>query len=180
MSNRSQTTEAANFDSRAYCKGQIPQFKIGVFGSRSLTDERVEIIITETAREHNATHIVTCQEPQGVSEVAQATAKKWGYILICHFLNMRYMRGAFEQRSKEIVKDCDFFLIIHDGKSKGTANELELVKKSGKLYRYEQLDPTEYDRSVGFNIEQMWGSDSGLNMDSDLDDVFKKEGAKAQ
>ena len=143
-----------NFDSRAYCKN--PNFKkLAVFGSRSLCDERVFILIAEELRK-GFTHIITCQEPGGVSEVAQKVAKQYGYPLQCHFLNMQYLRGAFEQRSKEVIVEADEFLVIHDGQSKGTANELKLVKKSGKPYRYEILEKAEYSKSIGFNIDKEW------------------------
>jgi len=162
--------ENPNFDSRAFLKGQIKPFNIGVFGSRTLKDERVETIILEQVKKHNATKILTCQEPQGVSEVAQRVAKKYGYPLQVHFLNMQYLRGAFEQRSKEIIAASDFFIVIHDGKSKGTSNELKLVKKMGLPYHYEQLDPTPYDRSVGFNVKQDWDFDQNdFKLDASLE-----------
>jgi hypothetical protein len=147
-----------NFDSRAWLAG-LPTKKLGVFGSRGLRDERVEVLILEKMHAGGFTMIATCQEPQGVSEVAQRVGKKYGFPLELHFLNMRYLRGAFEQRSKEIVATCDEFLIIHDGQSKGTANEKRLVEKSGKPYQYETLEPSEYTRSVGFNIDKEWDSD---------------------
>ncbi len=145
-----------NFNSKDYCAGEINELNIGVFGSRTLADERVETIILEQLIEQKGTKIVTCQEPRGVSEVAQKVSKKYGYPLQLHFLNMRYLRGAFEQRSKEIIKECDYFIIIYDGKSQGTFNEKKLVEKSGKPYYYEELEISQYDRSVGFNIEQEW------------------------
>ena len=152
-----------NFDSRAYLKGDIKDFKIGIFGSRTLKDERVETIIIEKIKELNATMIATCQEPQGVSEVAQKVCKTYGYPLQLHFLNMQYLRGAFEQRSKEIVALCDYFIIIHDGVSKGTANEKILVEKSGKPFHYEVLEVSKFDRSVGFNVKEAWGTSDGEN-----------------
>ena len=151
-----------NFDSRNYLKGNIKPYKIGVFGSRSLKDERVKTIILEKIKELNATLILTCQEPQGVSEVAQRVCKDYGYPLQLHFLNMQYLRGAFEQRSKEIVADADYFIILHDGKSKGTLNEKILVEKTGKPFHYEILEPTQFDRSVGFNIKTDWGETTEL------------------
>ena len=69
---------------------------------------------------------------------------------------MQYLRGAFEQRSKEIVQDADYFIILHDGKSVGTTNEKKLVEKSGKPFYYEIIEPTKYERSVGFNIKDDW------------------------
>ena len=130
--------------------------KIAIFGSRTLRDERVKIIILEKIKELKATMIITCQEPQGVSEVAQRIAKETGIPLELHFLNFRYLRGAFEHRSKEIVKAADYFITIHDGISKGTANEHKLVLKSGKPYHYEVLENTPYERSVGFNVTEDW------------------------
>lgn len=147
-----------NFDSREFLKGNIKPYKVGVFGSRILKDERIKTIILEKIKEVNATLILTCQEPQGVSEVAQRVAKDYGYPLQLHFLNMQYLRGAFEQRSKEIIAEADYFIILHDGESKGTANEKKLVEKSGKPYHYEIIEPTKYDRSVGFNITKDWGA----------------------
>lgn len=143
-----------NFNSREFCKKPVIR-KLAVFGSRSLSDERVFILISEEMQK-GFTHILTCQEPGGVSEVAQKVAKQYAYPLQCHFLNMQYLRGAFEQRSKEIIVEADAFIVIHDGKSKGTANELKLVKKSGKPFRYEVLEKAEFSKSVGFNIEKEW------------------------
>tara|TARA_R110001632_G_C11149437_1_gene397202 strand:- start:75 stop:575 length:501 start_codon:yes stop_codon:yes gene_type:complete len=148
-----------NFDSRKYLKGNIKELKIGVFGSRTLKDERVLTIILEQIQKVNATKILTCQEPQGVSEVAQKVCKAYGYPLQLHFLNMQYLRGAFEQRSKEIVAEADYFIILHDGISKGTANEKKLVEKSKKPYHYEILEPSKFERSVGFNVKKDWASD---------------------
>ena len=145
-----------NFDSRKYCSGDTKECKMAVFGSRSLADERVETTILEQAIERGATKIITCQEPRGVSEVAQRVSKKYGYPLQVHFLNMQYLRGAFEQRSKEIIKEADFFVIIHDGDSRGTANEKKLVEKSGKPFFYQILEASKYDKSVGFNIDTEW------------------------
>lgn len=155
-----------NFNSRAYCKNPKPK-KLAVFGSRSIFDERVLILIKEKMNE-GFTHIITCQEPGGVSECAQKIAKQYGYPLQCHFLNMQYLRGSFEQRSKEIVCEADAFLVIHDGQSKGTSNELKLVKKSGKPFNYEVLEKSEYSKSVGFNVTQDWDieiNESDLSLD---------------
>ena len=118
MTKPKRNTDAANpnFDSRKYCQNPIPK-KLGVFGSRSLFDERVLILIKEKMNE-GFTHILTCQEPGGVSECAQKIAKQYGYPLQCHFLNMQYLRGAFEQRSKEIIIESDEFWLSMTGKAK--------------------------------------------------------------
>jgi hypothetical protein len=152
-------TENPNFDSRKWIAEGCPEKLLGIFGSRTLYDERVEITILEKINSGGFTGVATCQEPQGVSEVAQKVCKKFGFPLTLHFLNMRYLRGAFEQRSKEIVKTCDEFLIIHDGVSRGTANEKVLVEKSEKPFDYIVLEKSKHSRSVGFNIEKEWGMD---------------------
>ena len=109
---------------------------LGIFGSRSLNDERVKILILDAIAQWQPAYLVTTQEPQGVCEVAQRVAKETAIPLILHFLNFRYLRGAFEHRSKEVVKECSHFLLI-----------------------YEILEVTPYQRSVGFNIKQDWGTD---------------------
>jgi hypothetical protein len=145
--------------------------KVGIFGSRSLFDEMVRIEINEYL--HKNPHIaviVTCQEPRGVSEVAQRVARDTLYQLEVHFLNPHKARGAFHERAKRIVESADEFLIIHDGVSKGTANELEIVKKSGKKYKYVVLDKSKmYDYDTGFNITDTWSKKHGYN------DIFADE-----
>jgi len=87
--------------------------------------------------------IVTTQEPKGVCELAQIYAKENSMILELHFLNVKkYARGAFEHRSDNVIKSADFILLIHDGESKGTGNELERTKKFKKPYEYITLPKT--------------------------------------
>ena len=117
--------------------------RLGIFGSRTIRDDRVKMLIHEVIEETGADMIVTTQEPLGVCTVAQQVAKDMAIPLELHFLNFRYRRGAFEHRSDEVIKASDTILLIHDGKSKGTSNELERVKKFGKPYRYEVMEPTD-------------------------------------
>lgn len=137
-------------------KQENNQVIIGVFGSRSLKDERVKIILLEAIEKWPPAYLSTCQEPQGVSEVCQRVAKEKGIPLIVHFLNFRYLRGAFERRAKEIIIEATHYVVVHDGKSVGTANELKMVEKTGKPYIYEILEDTPYERSVGFNVKHEW------------------------
>ena len=66
------------------------------------------------------------------------------------------MRGAFEHRSKEVINDCDYMVLIHDGESKGTANELKQTIKAGRPYKYYELEKAEYPKSNGFKITEDW------------------------
>jgi hypothetical protein len=151
---------------------EIDNVKMCVFGSRTLSDERVKVAILEAMEKYGVTKILTCQEPEGVSEMAQRVAKETATPLQVHFLNFRFLRGAFEHRSKEAVKNADVFLIIHDGESKGTLNEKILVEKSGKPFDYVVLEKTEYKRSVGFNIKKDWGGDDKQQKNA-LSDLMK-------
>lgn len=164
---RNTNVETSNFDSRTFLKMGANEKSLGIFGSRSLSDERVQILILESLHTGEYTKIITCLEPGGVSEVARKIAASFGYPLQTHCLNMRYMRGAFEQRSKEIIALSDAFLIIHDGKSKGTANEKRLCEKSGKPVFYEILEPAKYKSSVGF-IDEEW-NENDLDFSNDLE-----------
>ncbi|MDR2754422.1 MAG: hypothetical protein LBC20_01825 [Planctomycetaceae bacterium] len=130
--------------------------KLGVFGSRTICDVRAALIIAETIQQlNNVTHIVTTQEPRGVCEVAQRFAKEQHLILELHFLNFAHAGGMFEHRSDQVIKSSDYILLIHDGVSHGTANELERTKKFCKPYCYKVIEPTNlsFDRDIGFNIK---------------------------
>ena len=71
------------------------------------------------------------------------------------FLNFKYLRGAFEHRTKDVIKEADYFVIIHDGESKGTMNEKKLIEKSGKPHEYHILEKTVHKKSVGFDAD-LW------------------------
>jgi hypothetical protein len=129
--------------------------KLAVFGSRTIKDNRVKIEIADFINEHPDFNIlVTTQEPKGVCALAQIYAKENAIPLELHFLNIkRYARGAFEHRSDEVIKSSDFVLLIHDGESQGTQNELARVKKFSKPYKYVKLDKTtELEREENSDI----------------------------
>lgn len=130
--------------------------KLSVHGSRTLQDERVKIILIEEIEKYGITEIVTHAEPEGVCEVARRLAKERAIPLKLHFLNFKYLRGAFEHRSKDVFNDSERAIFIHDGKSKGTSNEVKLAEKMGIPYTYHKLERTNYRASVGFEIEIPW------------------------
>ena len=126
--------------------------RLCVMGSRTLEDERVKIILLEEINKTNCAAIITCAEPGGVSEVARKLAKEKGMPLILFHLNFKYLRGAFEHRSIDALRASDAAVFVHDGESKGTANELQVCKKIGVPYRYEKLEKSPYKESVGFPV----------------------------
>jgi hypothetical protein len=131
------------------------KMKLAVFGSRSIKDNRVKIEIADFLNENpDFDMLVTTQEPKGTCALAQIYAKENAIPLELHFLNIkRYARGAFEHRSDEVIKSSDFVLLIHDGESQGTQNELMRVKKFNKPYKYVKLDKTtELEREENSDI----------------------------
>ena len=157
------------FDSRAYCKGKLKKYTLGVFGSRTLNCNTVNAIIHECIKKLQPTKIVTSQEPQGVCEVAQRVAKDLAIPLQLHFINMTYLRGAFEQRSIEVISEADYMLFIHDGQSKGTANEIEVCKKLNKPYELHVIEVDNLAKNVGFNISQEWNKKNNPTLDNEID-----------
>jgi hypothetical protein len=114
--------------------------RLAVFGSRTLGDERVRILILDAIDRFQPSAIVTSGEPAGVCGVARSVAADQGLPLTLHFLNFKFRGGAYEKRSIAVYKDCDHCLLIHDGKSDGTANELALAIKMQLPHTYETLD----------------------------------------
>ena len=135
--------------------------KLGIFGSRTLKDDRVKMLILDEIDKIGADTIVTTQEPLGVCTVAQNVAKEHHYILELHFLDFKYRTGAYEHRSDNVIKSADKILLIHDGSSKGTFNELERVKHFKKPYRYEVLSKTDSNlqRSVDKKLDAFGSSE---------------------
>ena len=127
--------------------------RLSVSGSRSLKDERVRILILEALDKYQATHLVTHGEPGGVCQVARDLARAKAIPLTLHFLDFSHRRGAFHHRTLAVFYATDVALFIHDGKSKGTANEYDVARKMGIPCEFHELDPAPYDVSVGFPLE---------------------------
>ena len=132
------------------------EFTLGFHGSRGLSDERVKIIILEEIDKHKPSTIVTHAEPEGVCGLVREICKDRGIPLKLCFLNFKYKRGAFERRSKAVLESADHSIFIHNGKSKGTLNEIKLAKKMGLPMTGYKLAPAEFEQSVGFPIEVNW------------------------
>jgi hypothetical protein len=134
---------------------------MSVHGSRALEDERVKIILLEEIKKNGVTEIVTHAEPEGVCGITRKLCREIAMPLKLHFLNFKYLRGAFEHRSKAVLLDADIALFIHDGTSKGTSNELKLAEKMKIKSIFYELKPSEHKTSVGFEIENEWKWEDG-------------------
>jgi len=144
---------------------------LAVCGSRTLYDERVKIILLEEIEKHNINDIVTHAEPEGVCALARDLCKANAIPLKLHFLNFRYLRGAFEHRSRDVFKDCTRAIFIHDGKSRGTSNEHRMAVKIGIPLSFFELEIPEYKTSVGFEPDSDWAD----NIEADLNALQIKE-----
>ena len=139
----------------------MEQMRLSIHGSRTLKDERVRIIILEEIEKRKPTVVLTHGEPEGVCEMARNICREKAIPLKLFFLNFRYLRGAFEHRSKEVLRDSDHAVFIHDGKSKGTANEQVLAEKMGISHSVYLVEKTNYRSSVGFDVDAQWEPDPG-------------------
>ena len=115
--------------------------RLGVFGSRSLSDQRVSQLITDEIEEHDVDHLVTAGEPEGVCEVARALAGELGITLTLHHYPKHKGQGMYYWRSEYTLDASDRVILIHDGTSQGTANELEQTRARDIPHRYEVLGP---------------------------------------
>lgn len=85
--------------------------------------------------------IITSGETSGVCEVARNFARNYKIALMTMFANNdKYGPGKYEARCIEILNNCDKLILIHDGISKGTANEMEMAKKLKVEYDYYRID----------------------------------------
>jgi len=110
-----------------------------IFGSRTLADQRVKDVIVAEIEKHQPSVLVTAGEPAGVCEVARELAKELAIPLSLHYLNLKHNQGKYHHRSVNALKDCDHCVLIHDGASLGTKNELVLAKKMLVPYTYHEL-----------------------------------------
>jgi len=130
--------------------------KVGVFGSRSITDNRVvNQELTEFFKENPEYNMIVTTQAKGVCEIAQIFAKENAIPVELHYLNFtKYARGAHQLRSEEVIKSSDFILLIHDGISKGTQNELDTTIKFCKPYKYIVKSLENSNATTNFKITQ--------------------------
>ena len=116
---------------------------LGVHGTRDLYDDRIRLKLMELVEKYGINKIVTHAEPHGACEIARKFAQENGLVLELHYLNIKYAQGMFERRSKGVIENSDYTVVFHDGKSKGTSNEMKLLDKYNKPYEYYKFDRDE-------------------------------------
>ena len=104
-----------------------------MFGSRTLTDERVERECDKFTAGKNYRFIITALDPAGVCDRVKHWVKRArrGFVLIEISLDQSRARGMHEARSIVAMKLADHMLAIWDGASRGTAGEIKLAEKMG-------------------------------------------------
>ncbi len=113
--------------------------KLGIFGSRSLTEledyNRIKEKILK--RIDDIEFLIVPAEIKGACEQARLIAKELKISILLVYPNFdKYSSGAYEKRSKMIVELGDYFLAFHDGQSVGTLNDLRLVRRARKKFEY--------------------------------------------
>lgn len=116
---------------------------LAVFGSRTLSDERVRVLLLQEIARTGATTITVAAEPHGVCEVARDLAAEVALPLLLHHLDHGKARGAWDHRSQATIRAADSAVLIWDGKSKGTANDLRLCVKWRLPHELHHLEPIE-------------------------------------
>ncbi|MCX6224211.1 MAG: hypothetical protein NTV01_05595 [Bacteroidia bacterium] len=144
--------------------------KLCVFGSRTLIGQKDSEFIEEKIKEfhqiNKIDYILIPGSIDGACRLAFKVAEKLCIPVTLYFYNKRdtdsrwRMIDSIKSRTRQIIKEADFFLVFHDGESKGTLWDLKQIKKVNKGFEYFLLDKTresaiDFD---GFNLD-------GFNLD---------------
>jgi hypothetical protein len=126
---------------------------LGILGSRNLVGIKIYEFIKAEIIKKNPDLIVTSGEIKGVCEYARMIAQELKIPLLTYFYDFhKYNKGCFEKRSEQIIKNSEQILVFHDGKSKGTINEIKLLKKLNRKYEYFLIKK---EHSLGFQEEEI-------------------------
>jgi len=130
---------------------------ISFHGSRILDNDEVLKLIDEKVKQYKPDYIITHGEASGVCEMARDYCRKNAIPLKLHFLDRaKHARGCYHHRSLAVIKECDHCIFIHDGKSIGTKNEMEIARKLGKTYEYFKVEDQGVEPIFGIEIEKLF------------------------
>lgn len=110
--------------------------RLSFHGSRSLTMSQCKPVVVKMIERHLPEVIVTHGEPDGACAHARQIAQKHGLSLKLHHLQHWRLAGQFHWRSKAVLEDSEQAIFLHDGKSPGTAGELDMARKMGVPFSY--------------------------------------------
>lgn len=116
---------------------------IGIFGSRSLNDDRVNSIIADYIERNHPDAVATAGEPVGVCQAAREYCRDNAIPLLLFHIDTQRAGGMYHHRSLSLLNRVESMLFIHDGISKGTSNEIKQCEELGIPYSYFTLAPIE-------------------------------------
>lgn len=116
---------------------------MGIFGSRSLNDDRVNTIIADCLEREKPDAVATAGEPAGVCQVAREYCQSHAIPLLLFHIDVNRAGGMYHHRSLALLQRVESMLFVHDGVSKGTLNELKQCEELGIEYSYFTLAPIE-------------------------------------
>lgn len=114
---------------------------LAVFGSRTLSDERVRVLLLEEIERTGADWIATAAEPAGVCQIAQEIAHTLPLPLLLFSLDHTKRKGAWAHRSNATLRVATSAVLIWDGDEAGTSNDLQLCIKWGMDHVLHRLEP---------------------------------------
>jgi len=108
--------------------------------------EFIEEKIKEFNHKNKIDYILIPGGIEGACNLAFKIAEKLCIPVTCYFYQKEdtdskwRMINSIKKRTLQIIKEADFFLIFHDGKSKGTLWDLRAINKQRKQYKYFKLE----------------------------------------
>ena len=133
--------------------------KLGIFGSRSLTGKEsydfIEKEIKEFHAENKIDFILLPGDIKGATDSALKISKRLLIPVTLYFYDKQVSAGkwkmikSIKERTSALIKEADFFLLFHDGKSKGTLWDLKQIEKAKKQYRFFVVEEVnEFDLTI--------------------------------
>lgn len=113
-----------------------------ICGSRTITDSdwvfnQAEEYLREIYQETNQVCFRIIEGgARGVDQIAEAFAVSHNCACKEYPADWnKYGRAAGPIRNEQMVKDCDYCLILWDGSSRGTKNDIDLCERYGKKHK---------------------------------------------
>lgn len=148
-----------------------------VCGSIKIKDkEWIFSKIEECIAENNFTDVTILEgEARGVDFIAKEWAVSHGVPVKEYPPNVQFNhRDACHKRNEDMTKDCDFALMLWNGKSYGTFDDIQLCEKYSKPYKIYYYDlPENMQKNFTLTLEKFKSklADGPREM---LDDVWEE------
>lgn len=125
--------------------------KIAIFGSRDIDTKAVTDILHELMVKEN--WYITSGNIEGAAKCARKVAEEKGIkITLYNYesgLGFYIALKDITIKNRKMVSECDEAFVFWNGESKGTAREINMLKKAGKPYRIYNISKSK------FNIDEL-------------------------